>query len=75
METTVLKIVRIGITVLSERLLTILCMTMAFALACWAMWDPMDGRLITLGLFAILVYIPLMLQQRKKNEDSTSESQ
>jgi hypothetical protein len=35
----------------------------------------MDGRLITLGLFAILVYIPLMLQQRKKNEDSTSESQ
>jgi hypothetical protein len=75
METTVLKIVRIGITVLSERLLTILCMTMAFALACWAMWDPMEGRLITLGLFAILVYIPLMLQQRKKNEDSTSEGQ
>jgi hypothetical protein len=75
METTVLKIVRIAITVLSERLLTILCMSMAFALACWAMWHPENGRLITLGLFAILVYIPLMLQQRKKNEDPPSQSE
>ena len=73
MDATILKMVRIALNVIAERLLIILGLAMAFGLACWAMWDPMQGRLITLGLFAILVYIPLILRGKKNdvNEENS----
>lgn len=64
----VIKLVRIGLTVITERLILIMCLMMSFGLACWAMYDPETNRLITLGLFAILVYLPLMLRERKEND-------
>ena len=73
MDATILKVVRVALNVIAERLLIILGLAMSFGLACWAMWDPMTGRLITLGLFAILVYIPLILKGKKNdvNEENS----
>ena len=74
MDATILKVVRVALSVLAERLLIILGLAMSFGLACWSMWDPMNGRLITLGLFAILVYIPLLLKGKKQNDVNEENS-
>ena len=65
MDATILKFVNLALAVIAERLIVILALSMCMVLACWAMWDPMQGRLITLGLFAILVYIPLIVRGKK----------
>lgn len=72
MDAAFLRVVRIALTVLSDRLTTFLALTMTFALSCWAMWGPGTERLIMAGFFAVFVFLPALIKERK-NEDQHND--
>ena len=64
----VVKLVRLALQVVSERLLTILGLVMSFSLACWTMWWPEPNRVITLVIFVIFSYLVTRTRERKPHE-------
>jgi|FreactTroBogLake_1042271.scaffolds.fasta_scaffold23983_3 hypothetical protein len=69
----VVKLVRLALQVLSDRLLTIMGLTMAFALACWTMWWPEQNRVITLVIFVIFTYLVIKAKEKDSNGQATSQ--
>jgi len=72
-DATVLLIVRTAFTVLSARILTICSLWMVFGLACWVMYNPSQERIAVAGGFAVLVYIPSVLKERKSHEGQSNQ--
>ena len=50
--------VRVGLEVLSARVVMILTLILTFSLFCWAMWDPTYPRIGCATVFAVLCYLP-----------------
>jgi hypothetical protein len=50
--------VRVGLAVLTARLVLVLTLVLTFALFAWAMWDPTYPRIGCATLFAVLAYLP-----------------
>jgi len=67
MEQTI-ALLRIALGVITDRLLTILSLTMTFALAAWAMNAPDPQREGMAGFFALAVFIPCIVRERPKKE-------
>lgn len=67
MDAQMLKILRVGIVVLGDRLLTILSLLMTFGLTCWVMADPNLERMLTAGFFALVVFLPTAIKERNKD--------
>jgi hypothetical protein len=65
-DATVLAIVRMGLGVITERLLTLCSLWMTFGVTCWAMYAPTAERLQIAGGFAIIVFVPSLWSERKK---------
>ena len=61
----VLSLVYAGMSVLNARILSLLAMMMMFSLACWTMWDATVHRIITLSIFGVLVFIPVLMMDRR----------
>jgi hypothetical protein len=72
-DATVLLIVRTAFTVLASRILTICSLWMVFGLACWVMYNPSQERIAVAGGFAVLVYIPSVLKERKSHEGQNNQ--
>ncbi|NBT36456.1 MAG: hypothetical protein EBT03_13135 [Betaproteobacteria bacterium] len=70
MDAQMLKIVRVAIVVLGDRVLTILSLLMTFGLTCWVMAEPSYERMAMAGFFALVVFLPTAIRERKKSEDS-----
>ena len=66
MDVTLLTIIRVGLSVLTGRLLTLLSLLMVFILSCWVMYDPSPLRMYVAGGFAILVFIPSIMREGSK---------
>lgn len=66
MDATILTIIRVGLSVLTGRLLTLLSLLMVFILSCWVMYDPTLLRMYVAGGFAILVFIPSVMREGSK---------
>lgn len=64
MDATVLHIVRMAFSVLTDRILTVCTLWMTFGLTCWAMYMPTNERLYVAGGFAILVFLPTLIKER-----------
>lgn len=73
MDTITLGIIRIGLRVLTDRMLTILSLIMTFALTCWVMWQPTWERQATAAFFAVFVFIPCIVKERKSHEKASGE--
>jgi len=73
MDATILAIVRMALHTITDRLLTLLSLFMTFGLAAWAMSSPTDQRLYIAGGFAVLVYIPSVLKERKRHEGQVKQ--
>ena len=63
METTqatkvMLLYIRVGLQVLSARLVLLLALALAFGLFAWAMWLPGWERIATATIFAVLIFLP-----------------
>ena len=67
MDATFIAIVRMALTVLADRVLTIFALWMTFGLACWAMSDPSVYRLYIVGGFAAVVFVPSLVKERKRD--------
>lgn len=66
MDATVLAIVRMGFTVLTDRLLTLCSLWMTFGIACWAMYEPSAERLHIAVGFALIVFVPSLIKERRR---------
>ncbi len=75
MDASVVRVVRLALGVLADRLLTVLALFMTFALACWAMSDPEYARMGVGGFFAIFVFVPCLFKERKRNESPERQDQ
>lgn len=64
----VLSMLNLAMDILSYRVLTILAMLFSFVLACWTMIMPTWERMAMAGFFAVFIYLPCMIGERKKDE-------
>ena len=74
MDATLLTIIRVGLSVLSERLIVLLSLIMTFILSLWVMSDPSLLRVYVAGGFAVLVFIPStwrVKHERQQREERT----
>ena len=70
-----LKVVRISLKLVVARVLTILALSMTFALACWTMWGPSYERIAALLIFAITVFLPSLMKETKHDDDDQGGEQ
>jgi hypothetical protein len=75
MDATILTIIRVGLSVLTGRLLTLLSLLMVFILSCWVMYDPSPLRMYVAGGFAILVFIPAIAKETKNERQERQDDQ
>jgi hypothetical protein len=71
--TSPISIIRIALGVLTDRILTVLSLLMAFSLYCWAMWGPEWERIAIATSFAVLVFLPALIKE--KNRDRIESQQ
>ena len=64
-----IAIVRLALSILTERLMVFIALSMVFALACWTMYLPGTTRLETTALFALFSLV--LLRKRVQNERET----
>ena len=67
--------VRLAISVLSDRLLSLMALAMSFVLAAWAMENPDTLRAIMAGFFALCVYLPALLKERQNSRESNRQAE
>jgi len=68
-----IAIVRLALSVVTERLLAILALALVFTLACWTMYDPRWERMGTMAFFSIFSYL-LMNRSMPNAVEKTSAS-
>lgn len=52
--------IKVGMLILSGRVFALLALVMTFALFCWAMYWPGQDRQILVGMFGLLVFLPVL---------------
>ncbi|CAB4151472.1 hypothetical protein UFOVP938_27 [uncultured Caudovirales phage] len=60
-----MKFVRLALEVVTDRLLTILGLTMSFVLACWTMTEPTMERLGMSAFFALFAYMIVKIERKQ----------
>ena len=63
-----IALLRLALSVIAERLLIILALSMTCGLACWSMWGPSIERVATLAIFAVLSYLLTRPKKEPKHE-------
>ncbi|MDE2020672.1 MAG: hypothetical protein KGJ13_10085 [Patescibacteria group bacterium] len=71
MLVTDIPVVRVALRILSERVLTILALLMTFILSAWAMYQPALEREGMAAFFAVAVFLPCVVQDRRRSIDVT----
>ena len=75
MDASILKFIRLALEVISDRLITILGLSMSFGLGCWTMWDTTWERVTTLTIFVIFTYLTIRSKETRnatRQEASTA---
>ena len=65
-----IALVRLALSVLADRLITVLGLSMSFGLGCWTMWDPVWSRVATLAIFVVFAYL---LVRNKESKDGSRQ--
>jgi len=60
-----IQLVRLALSVISERLLVILALCLNFGLACWTMWGLGWERLVALAVFALFSFLLIKMERNK----------
>jgi hypothetical protein len=68
MDATIMRVIRLALSVICDRLATIVSLVMTFALSSWAMDAPTYERLAMAAFFAIFVFIPCIWLERRHHE-------
>jgi type IV secretory pathway TrbD component len=70
---TFIAVIRVGMGVLTDRLLTVLALWMSFGLAVWAMYNPNVDRLQIAAGFGIIVYLPALIKERPRDRKQQTD--
>ena len=62
-EVRVFKVLRYSLSVLSERGFRYLALLISAALFSWAMWEPEALRIVVAGIFAGMVFLPVLFKK------------
>ena len=62
-------ILRFALAVVSEKATVMISLFMSFSLACWAMYDPTPLRLGAIGIFCVLVFLPVLSKMTAKKPE------
>ena len=65
-------LIKIALSVLTDRLIVILALCMSCGLACWVMWGPSWERVVTLTIFVIFSYLVVRINAHGTQEASSS---
>lgn len=66
MDASFILAIRMALTVLTDRILTVSALLMTFGLASWAMYAPSPERLQIAAGFGIVVYLPALIKERRR---------
>lgn len=67
-----LRLVRLALAVVSDRLISVLALVMACGLSCWSMWGPSPERIATLAIFVSFAYLVARVPKEKNHESETN---
>lgn len=70
-----ISIIRVALRVLNERMLTMLALIMTFGLSAWEMWRPDFQRAGMAAFFAVAVFLPCVIHERKRGRDEKAQGQ
>ena len=73
MDTTLLKVVRIALEILSDRLLTLLMLIMSFALAWYTILQPDLIRFGTMAFFSTFGYFVITIKEKHNVLQNTGD--
>jgi len=65
MDASLIRFVRIALEVLSDRMVTILALSMSCGLACYTMWAGDWTRVATLGIFVLFAYLVVQTKEKR----------
>jgi hypothetical protein len=68
MEQKVAVLLTLALSVITDRLLTIIALGMTFALATWIMNNPDWLRLCAFGVFCVCVFLPVLYKERNREQ-------
>ncbi len=74
MDAQILKFVRLGLEVITDRLITILGLLSSGGLASWVMWGPEWERVATLAIYVIFVYCVVPTKEKKHEVHPQSQN-
>lgn len=74
MDAALLKVMRLALLVLGDRLLTILSLAMTFVLALLALEDPKWEKVAVMAFFALVVFVPTAIKERRKHESTDQQN-
>lgn len=57
-------IIRLALSVLTDRLISILSLCMACGLSCWVMYIPTWDRVVTLGIFVLFSFLVIRTKEK-----------
>ena len=66
MDAAFIAAIRMALSVLTDRILTVSALLMTFGLASWAMYAPSPERLQIAAGFGIVVYLPALIKERHR---------
>ena len=59
--------------IVAARVVVMLSLGMTFALFCWAIWLETVIGLVTAGVFAVFVFLPVLYRNRAKGDSSDGQ--
>jgi hypothetical protein len=65
-----IALIRIALSIITDRLLVILAMGLSFSLACWTMYFPTWERMATMAFFSIFSYLVINIKERNHHEST-----
>ena len=75
MDASFISAIRMALSVLTDRILTVSALLMSFGLASWAMYAPSLERLQIAAGFGIIVYLPALIKERRRERSVEQEPQ
>jgi hypothetical protein len=73
MDANAIRMLRLALATLSERIMTLLSLGMTFGLACWVMASPDFMRAGMAAFFALFVFIPCIWKERTKDHERRND--
>jgi hypothetical protein len=69
-----IALIRLSLQIVADRLIAVLGMLMSCGLACWAMFDPTNNRVITLAIFVLFAYLVIRHKESRNAGQNSQEA-